>query len=54
LIVLGVVAFGLLMGVREQFHSIWWRAATAAAAFAILGLVLAGVQRKRSRKTLNR
>jgi hypothetical protein len=35
-LVLAILAFGLLMGAREDFHSFWIRALLAGCAFAIL------------------
>lgn len=34
----GIVVFGLLMGIRPSFESMWIRAGVAACAFFILGV----------------
>jgi hypothetical protein len=39
-IVIGVVLFGVLMGIREEFHSIWLRAVVAGCAGGVLGLLV--------------
>lgn len=36
-LILGIVAFGVLMGVREEFESLWQRTLIAASAFMIFG-----------------
>jgi len=49
MIPLGFIIFGVLMGiVRERLHSPWWRAAVAACAFGILGLLIAQIRKLRA------
>jgi len=43
----GCAVFGLLMGVRAEFQSIWVRALVAGCAFAILGLCISQFRRVR-------
>lgn len=40
LMVLGIVIFGLLMGVRQDLPEFWMRVGVAMVAFAIFGLVI--------------
>jgi hypothetical protein len=47
-IVAGCVFFGVAMGFRESFESIWMRAAIAAVAGAVLGGTIMVASRKRS------
>jgi hypothetical protein len=35
-LVLAILVFGVLMGIRDDFHSVWIRALLAGCAFAIL------------------
>jgi len=39
-LIIGCVIFGILMGARAEFHSIWVRAAVAGCAFIVLGFSL--------------
>jgi len=39
-LIVGCVIFGALMGVREEFHSIWIRAGIAGCAGIVLGVSL--------------
>jgi lysylphosphatidylglycerol synthetase-like protein (DUF2156 family) len=34
----GIILFGVLMGIREDFHSIWVRTLVAGCAGAVLGI----------------
>lgn len=45
LMVLGIVIFGLLMGVRDEFPALWMRVGVAMVAFAIYGLVISAACR---------
>jgi hypothetical protein len=42
-----IIIFGVLMGIREEFHSIWVRALVAACAGAVLGALLSRPKRWR-------
>ena len=46
-LILGTIAFGLLMGIRPEFHSMWSRAAIAGCAFGIWGVSLSRFRRGR-------
>ena len=46
--VIGVVVFGLLMGIRPEFQSIWIRSLVAAVAAAILALCILPLRGRRS------
>ena len=48
LMVAGIAVFALLMGIRQEFESMWIRAAVAAGAFMILGMTVAVVRRIRA------
>jgi len=45
--ILGVVFFGVLMGIREEFPSIWVRALVAGCAFAIVMVPMGPLERRK-------
>ena len=45
--ILGVVLFGVLMGLRTEFHSVWIRMLVGACAGAALGIFVLGSKRKK-------
>jgi len=45
--VFGIILFGVLMGIREEFASIWIRMLVAGCAGAVLGILLLPVRRFR-------
>lgn len=45
--VIGVVIFGLLMGLRPEFESIWTRSLVAAVAAAILAICILPLRREK-------
>ena len=47
-ILVGCICFGVGMGFRESFDSMWVRAAIAAVAGAVLGVTIIVAMRKRS------
>lgn len=47
-VIFGVVVFGVLMGFRQEFHSMWVRMLVAACAGAVLGIFVILPARRRS------
>ncbi|TMP96369.1 MAG: hypothetical protein E6L09_15100 [Verrucomicrobia bacterium] len=46
-LVIGIVVFGLLLGVRAEFEHIWVRAAVAGCAWGTLGWALLQARKKK-------
>jgi len=44
-LIIGCTAFGFLMGVRPEFHQMWFRVVIAAVAGIVMALTIAWVQR---------
>ena len=45
--VFGVILFGILMGIRGEFHSIWVRVLVGACAGAVLGIFVLPFKRRK-------
>lgn len=47
-LVLGVVLFGILMGIRPEFPSVWARALVAGCAGGVLALAIVPTEKRKS------
>ena len=45
--IIGIILFGVLMGLREDFHSVWIRMLVAGCAGAILGVFVLPLRKYR-------
>ena len=52
--VAGVLVFGFLMGIRDEFHSLWIRAGVAGVAGAVFGLTIGWCVAVRRQESRNR